>query len=564
MCPRVLAKVGLLGCLLVSLACGDEVAAQPDSGGSESSSGADSSTAMPTASTDTTTGDDLPEPGSDSSTTMMDDVGSDTGEPASPEVELLVLANDAGGYRKYFYYRRTAEESEGPVSVVPPDASSWDAGILVPGRRIVYRVDTEDATQLVLGSIEDDDHMQVLSVPPVPTSGLSWWMPLPGVEAGIFASGADDTIYRVDFADGMPSAPVVVGTDAINPYPQPPQIDALGRWTPLSRVTGAATDVFLARVDVPDPDAPIPVTAVGAMQTAWSLGFNGAGTSFFVGVGDDAGTREIRHLDVGPDDPGMSTVITPPLGPSESLVQVLLAEAGRGILYVIEDTDTSTSTMWWVDVVAGVPTDPVVVIEGISEVGYEWWSDDGRWLTLELQIDDVVARHLLDVTGGAQPAVYQLDTEYYDTVQFSPDSAWVFITRNTPEGGQLSRAPLGVDGPGPEEIVATSTPELAVGYVDDFSSDGARLLIGGGSGDTPLQLLIDLSQPLPATPVVVNRTLAPGDWAQFGQFSPDDQYVLYIERNDVFGPERLMIVPTDDPGNAEVVKENIIGYDLVE
>ncbi|HWB82424.1 MAG TPA: hypothetical protein VG755_45995 [Nannocystaceae bacterium] len=564
MCPRTLVKLGLLACLLPSLACGDDAPAQPDTAGSETSSGGESSTSVPPVGTDTTTGDDLPPPGSDSSTTMMDDVGSETGEPAQPEVELLVLASDAGGHLKYFYYRRSADDTEGPVMIVPPDDSSWDAAVQVPGRRVVYRVDTDDATQLVLGSIEDEDHMQVLSVPPVPTDGSSWLMPIPDAEAGIFASPADDTIYRVDFPDGIPSAPVVVGTEAINSYPLPPEIDALGRWTPLSRVTGAATDVVLARVDVPDPDAPIPVTAVEAMQTAWSLGFNRAGTSFFVAVADDIAAREIRHLDVGPDDPGMSTLIHPPLAPNESLRQIMIAEAGHGILYVVEDTDTEMSTMWWVDVVAGVPTDPVAVIEGISYVGYEWWSADGRWLTLELDTDDGAARHLLDVTGGAQPAVYQLDTAQYDTVQFSPDSTWMFVTRSTPEGGTLSRVPLGATGPGREEIVATSTPELMVGYVDDVSSDGQRLLIDGGSGETPLQLLIDLSQPLPATPVVVNRTLAPGDWAQFGEFSPDDQYVLYIERNDIFGPERLMIVPIDDPGNAEIVKENIIGYDLVE
>jgi hypothetical protein len=556
---RLVAKLGLVACLCSTIACSDPPAQAVGESTTDADTGSSEGTTLP-AGSETTTGD-----GSDTSTTTaaVDDSGSESGGIVPSGVELLIPAYDAGGNLKYFHYRRDEAGSEGPLQIVPPDGAIYDAATLVPGRRVVFRSNDDGMQELVVGAIDNDDHLHTLTIDPIPTNGLSWLTAIPGADAGIFNSGGDGRVYRVDFPDGMPSAPVVVGTGVNDFYPLPPDLDALGRWTPLPRVTGTTSDVVLARVDAPDPDAPIPVTAVAPMQEAWPRGFNNDGSSLFVGIGEDSRWIEVRHVDLAPNTPGLSTSIHAPLAASEHIVDAWLTPPGRGILYVVEDEDTTISTLWWVGIVDGVPTDPLPLLDG-SNFGLQWWSEDGRWVRFRTETTEATQWWLCDTTGGDEATVYPLDAGEYDPMTFSPDGKWIYVASATADGSVLARIALGDRGPGQPGTIAIGTAELAVGGVEDVGADGQRLLVEGGDQGTPLQLLLDLSGPLPATPVVVNRPLAAGDWAQFGKFSPDGSYVVYIERNDVFALERVLVVPTDDPGNAEVVMENALDFIIVE
>lgn len=521
--------------------------------GTDGSSEEGGSTAGPQSGT-SSTGDESSSgdatSGSSSTSSSSGDDSSDSSSSGGEVVEgleLLVSARDAGGYSKFFYYRRSDEGVDGPRQIVPSDESFWSLPEVFD-RRVVYHVNREDDHDLVLGWVDSDDDQQQLDVAPIPAGSITWPTRVPDAEAILFASRENDTAYRVDFAGGEVSAPVVVGPHDASSVSYQMLVDATARWTALS--TG--DDVALARVDVPDPDGRVVVNAASPTTSAHALGFGPDGASFWFGVYLDQ-LVSLHHVDVRDEVPGEAQSVHPPLGPDERFASFELLRGSDGVVYDTENEDSDLETMWFVDVVDGEPSEPEIVLDDI------WWiasvvaSPDGRWIAFEAEAPAVNQRYVVDLRGASEPVAYVLELPNIVHMEFAPDSQSVWVHH----GETVSRVTIGDDGLGEPETLTMSDDDVLVGLPGQVTSDGLTMLLDGAAGGLPVQVIIDLGGALPATPVVLSRPTPAGEWAQFGELLPDDEHVLYIERRDIFGPERLLLADLANPGAAEVVMDTM-------
>jgi hypothetical protein len=547
--------------VVVAVGCGDSSPADGTDGASESGSTADPQPGTSSTGEEPSTGE--PTTGASSSTSSSSssgDGGSDSsssGGEVVGDLELLVSARDAGGYAKFFYYGRSDDGVDGPRQVVPSDESHWTVPEVFD-RRVVYFVQREGDEDLVLGSVDSDADQQQLDADPIPAGDLTWPTPVPDAEAIVFASREDDTAYRVDFAGGEVSAPVVVGPHDASAASYRVLVDATARWTALS----IDDDVALARIDVPDPDGRVVVNDASASASAEALGFGPDGASLWFAVYEDF-LVGLHHVDVRDEVPGAAQSIHPPLGPDERFTDLDLLSGSDGIVYRTENEDTELDTMWFVDVVDGEPSEPEIVLDDI------WWiapvaaSADGRWIAFEAEAPALNQRYVVDLRGASEPVAHVLELANISHMEFAPDAQSVWVYHGTPVANTVSRVAIGDDGLGEPETLAVSSDEILVALPGQVTSDGLTMLLQGAADGLPAQVIVDLGGALPGTPVVLSRPTPAGEWAQFGEILPDDEHVLYIERRDIFGPERLLLAELANPGMAEVVMDSMQYWRLI-
>lgn len=548
--------------LFLPAACRDPGAAMMGSSetGSESSSSAGGSTIGVDTSTATTESDSS---SSESESSSSSSSGGETGEVIFG-VELLISRVDAGGYVKAFYYRRDDDGTvEGPLQITPPDASHWEIHQLVPGRRVVYRTTHVGGDDIVLGAIANDNELVTLDTAPVGEGSLSMPMRVPGAEAVLFADLDNRTVYRVDFADGLAQPPALIDDDGWLIDSSPIAIDALGRWAVLTAAPlgDYSFDLALARVDLPDPDGTTRITELVAGQDPGAVALTADADSLFFVVHTDGAPSELRHVDLRDDVIADGTSVDTPAAVDSVIQDVFATGQGGGALYSVVEYASFASELWFTHAEDGIVAAPTLVLGGVS--GTYWWmwsSPDGRWKNFHVQVEGVERSYLLDTGDGTSATLYPLAADEPGVAMFAPDSQSMFLQHLARGANVVSRVALADDGPGVLEPIAIDGGDVLVDAPEGVTIDGSMLLLDGAAAGQPAQLLVDLTQVLPSVPTVLSAPVAPGYWAQFGELCSDSRHVGYIERNDVFGPERLMLADVQQPGTAAAVMDDIRGW----
>ena len=557
--------------LLFAGACSDDA---PADGGDASSSGDES----PGPSTGDDPTDTSGPPADDSSTTASEDVTGSSGDTdtssttdpsdtsgttgdtdgeTQPPLELLVNALDDDGLYRFYHWRTTDEGTEGPTQIVPSDDAHWTSAELFADRRLVYRTQVGNSDHdLHLGDLDDPDSLVQLDVDPMTTGELGWIVPIAD-DALLIHAYDQDELYRIDFPGGVAQPPTLVAAADGSMFSADAVVDPTGRWVavPVPSIAGEF-DVSVARIDAPDPAGAIPVTALAPGEDAQPIAIDDVGENLFLQHAGGTSTS-IEHVDLRADLPGRTTDVHT-LTPTQYVQRYVPRSGGVGMSYEVRDLGQMPPRLevWLARVDDGEPLPPVSLVGETESVGWQNWSPDGRWLDVDATIDGVVRQFLVRVVDGQEPVAFEVATDV-ELLVFSPDSAYAYLYTYVGGVSELARVDTSGDEPGDVEVVVQMTDRIVPGYPEDFTANGKTMLIGGGANDETSQMLVDVGGPLPAVPVVANGPLPAGMWAQFGQFSPDDAYVIYIERDGVFSPKRLMVADRSRPGTATAVMDAI-------
>ncbi len=546
--------------LALPIACSDPPTPATDG----SSSGSDSGEPSPT-SDDAASGSSAADDTTTTSSSSGDESSSsgETGESLHPDVELVVGAITAGGWTQYFYYAALGDGGTvGPIQITEPGDITWDVVAMVPGRRAAYRGHRVDGgDEIVLGAVDSDEMQVALDVPPVGTGDLGFPTPVPGgVEAVVFGEQETATIFRVDFPGGAPQAPVAVMRGVRNAEELAPLVDPTGRWLVdhVEAVEPGAIDLAVARLDVPDADGMVRLTSATGDAFGGGEVFTGDGNGLFYTYRDGTGMNELRHVDLRDDTPGDTDVVE--VWTDES-ADYAFAAGDAGLVYSVAASGVWESSLWSTHASDdGSVAPPTLLLDEVE--GTYWWmwtSADGRWMAFHVQVGGVERAYVLDVDDLAAPELHELELEAPGVAMFSRDSQWLFFAHDEPGGGSISRYPL-EGGLGARELVAANDGVVQIGELRGITSDASTLLTSGYADDAPSQLVFDLGGPFPTQPTILNAPPPRDYWAQFGDVLRDDRHVAYIERNDVFGPERMMLADLDHPGEAIEVMSNTRGW----
>ena len=88
-----------------------------------------------------------------------------------------------------------------------------------------------------------------------------------------------------------------------------------------------------------------------------------------------------------------------------------------------------------------------------------------------------------------------------------------------------------------------------------YPLNGIPGAVDGRNEGVSAVLTIDVSGQMPGAPVTMSRPPIGGYWEAV--FSPDDQFVVYVESTDVFEDDHLLLVDVDAPGDAiEVIADS--------
>jgi Tol biopolymer transport system component len=154
---------------------------------------------------------------------------------------------------------------------------------------------------------------------------------------------------------------------------------------------------------------------------------------------------------------------------------------------------------------------------------YYHWSPDGRNIGLLSQLPDTLALKLVPATGGESQILDTGAPFYWD---WAPDSRSVFIHTGG-EAGRLAYLQLGEDAAEVIEFNLDITPSAF--KAPAFSPDGSQVLVAQ-KGETESSLVLTTADGGDA------RALATFEQDVAFSFSPDGQYIAYLNSQEVLGP----------------------------
>jgi hypothetical protein len=549
----------------------------PETGSGESSAGRESGT--DTAPADTTTSSDEPDPtigdedstatSGDASTSDEGDSSTSTGIGASESIELVVIGDEPVHGWGVFRWEWVDGVASGPVPLVDDGGIGWRAALLFPERRVVMAA----AQRLVLGSLDGDPEDVIrLDVPPIAGGPFSHTLAVPGAEAIVVVRPASGTAYRIDVTDGVASAPVEVAHDVHEPeYPlENGIVDPLGRWFAFD-IDAAPTDVALARLDDPDPDAAIVLSATAAPRYAEARAFVPDGSGFLyeeleAQLPEPPTSRGLYFVGVE-DTTAAAPILVEALDGPDAEIAYLVAHPSSASFVYSAGRWYGERHLSWSSIEDGVAAEAITVHDA-------WWFDvpiwapDGGWLTFVACDPGGCGRRLVSFEDGtpseAMPLTeFPVNEQIVEAAVFSPDSQYLYFEHEADGVREIHRVPLSDDAWGDWQVVAPQSPGAAPDRLDDLSADGRTLLFSSRSGGFRTLHTVDVSGAVPDEPVVVSAPPPAGDWIWSGRLSPDGRFVLYEEATEDFGPDRLNLVHVDTPREAVEVIPDIWTWQVV-
>lgn len=565
--------LSLLGSLVAigPFACGDDAGGGPgetaassgDPDAPATSSTSDAGTADSTGFTPET-GADSPDStaaetssGSDSSTGSDGSSGSGTETGGMAELsDAIVLLDLDGAFAPGSVHRlRVTPDGVEPLTLVSPDdTTTWRSFHELPDHSLVLESTDDTGTHFWVSSVDDPIPVPVPLSDGFDDGEYRAFSTVPDRNAILFWDEPTATFTLGDFTGGTPQTDIVaVGAD-MGPGSglfSTRWMDPLGRYVVYAPTPDVADSSLLARASLLDPNPAtvelFGVPPLGAQAACW--GFTPDGDGIFM-TSDD----ELYHVDFSED----VAAVPLPMHAGEEYEDVQPATSRRGV------TASRNGSFYWLGIGDdGMPQAPVHLFDvGIGDLAEVVWSPDGRWAGFNWRQtrflpDDgykvgVVHFSEQGIPGPMQELAVEADIPggfgifgiHFD--ELSPGHFYTWTIAFEQDHGEIVRYTLDDAGIGPAQTVLSNSAVGVPKHIYDISHDGwvlARVV-----GPTDVLQMVDGSGAVPGPPVTVSAPLPDGLGAHVGRFSPDGQYVGYLEYSYGTAPNNFALVLRDDPG----------------